>query len=207
MKNQKIIIAIIIIVVVVGLVIVSFKLSEKKLIVPLTGKTEESTGLPEFPVGEEPTDFPVDEEPIEVPPEASTDESTEILSAELMSGEPALEIPSWQNPESPKQSSAMKESEIPKEAIKLKLNEGSFSPSTFEVKKGQTVTVAVVSEDGLGHTFRFRDVALADVVVTVAPGQIRVVTFYAPSKAGEYEFYCSMRGHEARGEKGKMIVK
>jgi uncharacterized cupredoxin-like copper-binding protein len=35
--------------------------------------------------------------------------------------------------------------------------------------------------------------------------ETRAITFQAP-EPGEYEFYCDVPGHEARGEVGTMIV-
>lgn len=112
----------------------------------------------------------------------------------------------WQNPEQPMQSLPMRESEIPKEAVKIGVTSKGFSPATFEVRRGQKVMLALTNRNEWIHIVRFKDEALSNVGVGVKSGEAKVITFYAPSEPGEYEFSCVMWGHEEKGEKGKMIV-
>jgi uncharacterized cupredoxin-like copper-binding protein len=113
----------------------------------------------------------------------------------------------WQNPEKPRSSLPMEEKDIPKEAIRISVSAQGFSPSSFEVKKGEKVVLALTSQDKGDHVFKLKDETLVEVVVGVGLGETKAITFYAPKEAGEYEFYCDVPGHERRGEKGKMIVK
>jgi len=129
-------------------------------------------------------------------------ESSEV-PASFVSGEPV----DWQNPEKPESSLPLEKVQISEEAIKIGVSETGFFPVSFEVKKGEKIFLAVTSEDEWTHVFKFADESLIEVAVGVAPGETRAITFYAPKEAGEYEFYCDVPGHEARGEKGKMIVK
>jgi len=118
-----------------------------------------------------------------------------------------IQASEWENPEEPMQSPPMEEKEVPKEAIKVGMSAAGFSPETFEVKAGQTIILSVSSEDQWTHVFKFKDETLSDVAIGLNPGETRVITFIAPKKAGDYEFFCDVPGHEARGETGTMIVK
>jgi len=113
----------------------------------------------------------------------------------------------WENPEKPMESLPLEIGEIPEEAIKIEVTAQGFSPSSFEVKKGEEIVLSVTSQDRWVHVFRFKDSSLVEVGIGVASGKTRAITFYAPSEPGEYPFFCYMPGHEERGEKGVMIVK
>lgn len=113
----------------------------------------------------------------------------------------------WENPEKPMESLPLEIGEIPEEAIKIGVTAEGFSPSSFEVNKGEEIILSVTSQDKWVHVFKFKDPSLAEVAIGVASGETRAITFYAPSEPGEYEFFCGMLGHERRGEKGVMIVK
>ena len=118
-----------------------------------------------------------------------------------------IEPVDWENPDKPMSSAPLKEAEIPEQAIKIGISAEGFKPSTFEIKKGETIVLVVTSQDEWTHIFKFEDENLAEVAVGVGPGETRAITFYAPSEIGEYDFFCDVPGHEGRGEKGKMIVK
>jgi len=118
-----------------------------------------------------------------------------------------VETPEWGNPEAPMQSPPMEEKEIPKTAIKIGMSAAGISPKTFEVKAGQTVILSVSSEDQWTHVFKFKDETLSEIAVGLSPGETRVITFIAPKKTGDYEFFCDVPGHSIRGETGKMTVK
>lgn len=111
----------------------------------------------------------------------------------------------WQNPEKPKQSLPLTDEEIPEQAVRLAMTTDGFSPSSFTVKKGQEVILAVTSQDKWVHVFKFKDKSLAEVVVGVASAETRAITFYAPQRPGQYEFYCAMPTHQG-AEKGMMKV-
>lgn len=121
--------------------------------------------------------------------------------AELPAG-----TPEWLNPDKPMESPPTEENKIPKTAIKIGVSAAGFSPKTFEVKTGQTVTLSITSKDQWTHVFKFRDTNLSNIAVGVAPGESRMITFIAPKKIGDYDFFCDVPGHSARGETGKMIV-
>ena len=131
----------------------------------------------------------------------------EGVSEEESTGFLLIEPVDWENPDKPMSSAPLKEAEIPEQAIKIGISAEGFEPSSFEVKKGKTIVLAVTSQDEWTHIFKFKDENLATVAVGVGPGETRAITFYAPSEIGEYEFFCDIPGHKGRGEEGKMIVK
>lgn len=131
----------------------------------------------------------------------------EPIPIEELSGILPLEPIDWENPEKPMQSWPLEEIEIPEEAIKIGVTAEGFSPSSFEVKKGKEIVLAVTSQDRWVHIFKFKDSSLDRVAVGVMPDETRAITFYAPSEPGEYPFFCDVPGHEYHGEKGVMIVK
>ena len=129
------------------------------------------------------------------------------MPVEELSGFLSLVPIDWENPEKPEQSWPLQEDQIPEEAIRIGVTAQGFSPSNFEVKKGEEIVLSVTSQDRWSHIFKFKDLSLDKVAVAVASGEIRAITFYAPSEPGEYPFFCDIPGHENRGEKGVMVVK
>ena len=129
------------------------------------------------------------------------------IPIEELSGILQIEPIDWENPEKPMESWRLEEEEIPEQAIKVEVTVQGFSPSSFEVNKGEKIVLSVTSGDRWSHIFRFKDPSLAKVAVAVASGETRAITFYAPSEPGKYPFFCRMPGHEERGERGMMIVK
>lgn len=159
---------------------------------PITEPTGPPEGPPEESAGPEPVTEPL--------PEPLPEPITEPVAEE-----PSL--PSWQNPEEPTQSAPLKEGQVVEGAIAIEISAEGILPSSFEVKRGETVFLSVSSMDEWTHVFKFKDESLSEVAVGLSSGQTRVITFYAPDEKGEYEYYCDVPGHEARGEKGTMIVK
>ena len=99
--------------------------------------------------------------------------------------------------------------ELPKSTIKLNVTSSSFTPNTFTVTRGQAVSLAVsnVNETTYSEVFRFDEPSLSGVVLGLAKGETKTITFNAPDKAGEYSFFSDMFDHRAQGAVGKMIVK
>ncbi|MBI4652678.1 cupredoxin domain-containing protein [Candidatus Kuenenbacteria bacterium] len=110
--------------------------------------------------------------------------------------------------EAPQLSNPIKNLEqLPAEAVKLIVTEKGLQPLSFTVKAGGVVNLIITSGDSHMHMFRFKDPLLSAVEIGPSRGETLAMVFNAPEKAGEYEFYCDVPGHENRGEKGKMIVK
>ena len=109
-------------------------------------------------------------------------------------------------PEAPQQSNPIASpKDLPPQTVKISVSAAGFSPSSFTVKSGAAVPLAVTATDSQTHVFLFDDKSLSAVAIGVGPGETRAISFNAP-KAGEYAFHCDVPGHSARGEVGKMIV-
>ena len=108
----------------------------------------------------------------------------------------------------PQQSSPIDAGSVTSKAIKLTMggDTASIAPNNFKVKAGAVVTVSITSADTFSHVFKFTDPSLQAVAVGVGPDETRLISFNAPTKKGEYEFFCDVPGHVARGEVGVMVV-
>lgn len=113
------------------------------------------------------------------------------------------------SPTAPQSSFPINPSSVPSSAIKLAVTSSSFTPNQFTVSAGQAVSLVVsnVNETTFSEVLRFDDPSLSAVVVGVAKGETKSITFNAPSKAGSYAFYSAMFNHRDLGAVGTMIVK
>jgi len=124
-------------------------------------------------------------------------------------GEPVDNAAAPGSPTAPQQSDPISEEAIPRGAIKIQVSAAGFKPSEFTVNSGEVVTLSVTSVDEQTHIFKFNDPSLKAIAVGVGPGVVRALTFNAPDKRGEYQFFCDVPGHVSPGrdETGTMIVK
>ena len=109
------------------------------------------------------------------------------------------------SPQAPKSIVVNKE-KLPQEVLNLKIKDVSISPSSFTVKSGDLISLAVSSDDGKVHGFAFYNAALSAISMGIDSNQTKAINFNAPVP-GEYEFGCGIPQHVANGEKGIMIVK
>lgn len=79
----------------------------------------------------------------------------------------------------------------------------SFDPATLTVNKGDTVKVTFKNSGG-NHDFVLPDFNVQTKVINT--GESETVTFTA-SKAGTFEYFCSVGNHRAMGMKGSLVVK
>lgn len=107
----------------------------------------------------------------------------------------------------PSETGPLKAEQVAPTAIKLTISAAGYNPKEINVKAGAPITIAVTSTDKYAHSFVFEDASLSAIGVGVYGGETRAVTFNAPTKAGEYVFYCNVGNHRDRGEVGKLIVK
>ena len=77
-----------------------------------------------------------------------------------------------------------------------------FSPNKITVNKGDSVTITFTNDGGF-HDFVIDELSVKTPVIMT--GKTATVTFTA-SKAGTYQFYCSLPGHRAKGMVGTLIV-
>jgi plastocyanin len=78
-----------------------------------------------------------------------------------------------------------------------------FSKSTLEAPAG-TVTLVMENPSALEHNIAVRGEGLDEKGEVVGQGEESTVT--AELEPGEYEFYCSVPGHEDAGMKGTLTV-
>lgn len=101
--------------------------------------------------------------------------------------------------------------DLPASTIRLEITSFSITPAEFTVSPGQLLNLAVTNindQNGstLSEVFRFDDPSLKAIVLGLAKGETKSISFNAPSTPGEYVFYSSQFNHRAQGAEGKMIV-
>jgi len=190
MTKKQTIVLVIVALLVLGLLI--YLGSSNKSVVDDQTEGEDSAEESSEPVGEE-----------VAPGSSLIDEEGKVVDDE---GEEVDNSADPGSSSAPRQSDPITEEDTPEEALKLEVSASGYSPSTFEVDSGRAVTITVTSVDDQTHIFKFKDESLKGVAVGIAPGETRAISFNAPA-SGEYDFYCDVPGHEARGETGTMIVK
>lgn len=77
-----------------------------------------------------------------------------------------------------------------------------FSPSSMEVKRGDTVKVTFKNTNGF-HDFVVDEFKVATKQIN--GGQEETVEFVA-DKAGSFDYYCSVGNHRALGMEGTLVV-
>jgi len=81
-------------------------------------------------------------------------------------------------------------------------NNYRFNPAEIRVKKGETVRINFVNDEG---THNFIIDGLNVRTQTISSGNVDTVTFTA-DEVGEFEFYCGVGNHRELGMKGTLIV-
>lgn len=77
-----------------------------------------------------------------------------------------------------------------------------YKPNRIEAKVGEPITVVFSNVDGM-HDFVIDELNVRTEVIKT--GEKETVTF-TPTKAGEYEFYCSVGDHRQMGMVGTLVV-
>jgi plastocyanin len=86
-------------------------------------------------------------------------------------------------------------------ALKVDAYDFRFEPTSLTVEAGQAVKVSVHNEGNAEHNFSLDE---AKVNLDVDEGQAKDATFTAPSKPGDYTYFCEY--HRDRGMKGTIHV-
>jgi len=84
------------------------------------------------------------------------------------------------------------------------INNGLIEPNILTVAKDSSVLLSLSASDNQDHNIIFSDSTIWSGEIKVTSGQSQPVTLKT-TKVGEYEFHCTIPGHEK--ESGKMIVK
>jgi len=102
--------------------------------------------------------------------------------------------------------------------LNISMSDFAFSPSSWSVTAGSTVTVDLKNTGAVAHNFvvmskaisgTFTDADKANVLFDSGPidaGASKVVTFTAPA-AGTYQVICNQSGHFEAGMIGSLTVK
>jgi uncharacterized cupredoxin-like copper-binding protein len=93
--------------------------------------------------------------------------------------------------------------------IKVSEKEFSISGVPKTLKHGTKYTVTLANKGSFPHDLLFDGKGVHDVGIhnkkPVAPGKSASFTITFP-QAGTFEFYCAIKGHAAKGMKGKVKV-
>ncbi len=111
------------------------------------------------------------------------------------------------SPLAPSETGPISKAALPASVVKLDISAAGFSPKEFTVRPGAAVTVSITATDAFAHSFVFDDASLSALGVGVYSNETRAISFNAPTKTGNYTFYCNVGNHRSRGETGTMIVK
>ncbi|MGH2786917.1 MAG: cupredoxin domain-containing protein [Actinomycetota bacterium] len=82
------------------------------------------------------------------------------------------------------------------DAVELVAQDFSFDPTTLDLPAGEEVTVSLVNEDDVEHSFTVDDL---DVEAEAEGGESSEVTFTAPDE-GAVEFHCKYHPDQMTGE-------
>ena len=77
-----------------------------------------------------------------------------------------------------------------------------FKPNLIRVKKGEKVKLTL-NAVSMMHDFNIDELG---VKVPLTKNGTSSTVEFTPTKAGEFEFYCSVGSHRANGQVGKLIV-
>jgi uncharacterized cupredoxin-like copper-binding protein len=116
--------------------------------------------------------------------------------------------------------SACSSSSQPSTKINVTMTDFEYSPRTFIVPAGQTITLHASNNGAVEHTFvimklgtavveKFTDADQANVYwqIKLGPGESVTETFTAPDVPGEYQVVCDTPGHFQAGMLAKLVVK
>jgi uncharacterized cupredoxin-like copper-binding protein len=103
--------------------------------------------------------------------------------------------------------------------LNVTMTDFKFTPDTYTVSAGQTVTVNLKNTASVAHTWTlmskpitgsYTDADQSDVLFTsglVEPNTSKTVTFTAPSTPGDYQVICTVPGHFEAGMVAHLTVK
>lgn len=100
--------------------------------------------------------------------------------------------------------------------IAVEMIDIAYSETAITARAGEEITLEFDNTGALEHTFTIDDIEAEgipeeyssdswDIDVFLQAGQTATLTF-TPSEAGEYEFYCTIPGHEEAGMVGTLTV-
>lgn len=102
--------------------------------------------------------------------------------------------------DSPQESYAIQPNQIPQNSVQISISDSAFSPAEITVSNGDPVVLTFIStgtDTSRGAIIQFEDASLSGLIVSLLPGETKVLTFNAPDTDGDYIFY--RKGSAARG--------
>jgi uncharacterized cupredoxin-like copper-binding protein len=93
----------------------------------------------------------------------------------------------------------------PQQTVTISEKEYSLTPSTVNVGKPETVAFKVTNDGQIAHALEIEGNGVEQELEPIQPGETATLTVYL-SKAGSYEMYCPIDGHEDKGMKGAVSV-
>jgi uncharacterized cupredoxin-like copper-binding protein len=102
-------------------------------------------------------------------------------------------------------SSSAKSSAAPQQTVTLSEAEFSITPNTVNVGRSGTVAFKVRNTGHLAHALEIEGNGVEEETDSIQPGQSATLTVQL-AKAGSYEMYCPIDGHEDKGMKGAITV-
>ena len=108
----------------------------------------------------------------------------------------------------------------PSTSLKVTTTDFAFSPNTFTVPAGQTISLHITNNGAVAHSLiimkagmqvenHFSDTNPSSIYwqeAPVPPGNSIQTTFTAPSEPGEYQIVCGVSGHLEAGMVAKLFV-
>jgi plastocyanin len=92
-------------------------------------------------------------------------------------------------------------------SLEITAEEHKFTPSTITASPGERLTITLKNNGKMAHSIEF-DFPSDDQELEreITAGQTGHLTFSAPSKVGQYKFYCTVDDHRQKGEEGYLEV-
>jgi uncharacterized cupredoxin-like copper-binding protein len=107
----------------------------------------------------------------------------------------------------------------PSTNLRVDMTDFMYNPADTIVPAGETVTLELVNNGAVEHEFAIMDFGTEvgddfgdeeEVNIyweaELGPGEVETFTFTAPSKPGEYQIVCGIKGHYTAGMVGSMMV-
>jgi uncharacterized cupredoxin-like copper-binding protein len=91
------------------------------------------------------------------------------------------------------------------QTVQISEKEFSLTPGTVDVAKPETVAFKVTNDGQIGHALEIEGNGVEEKTDTLQPGDTTTLTVHF-AKAGSYEMYCPVDGHEGKGMKGTVTV-
>jgi plastocyanin len=89
-------------------------------------------------------------------------------------------------------------------SVELTATEYKFDPSSIQVAKAGKTTFTLVNDGTMGHALEIEGQGIEEETDEIDGGQTTTLT--VDLKPGEYEFYCPVEDHRAKGMEGKLVV-